>query len=505
MRKHFLQPGELIFCSDETEVTTILGSCVAVCLWDRELQVGGMCHYYLAVDGGSGSPKNNYGEFAIPNLLREFKQHGSHPKNMVAKILGGGHVIDFKSEAHEDVGKVNISIAKEILKKFSIPVVGENIGGLRGRKVVMNTMDGSIKFQLIKKKEEITEADKVRVLIVDDSKAIRLILRKMIERDPELEIVGEAENAEQAWEFIESKKADVITLDINMPGKNGLELLADYMPNYGTPTIMIAALNESESDQVLHALELGAFDFIKKPSFNDIEALTIDLHNTLKEASKSKKRGKITFGKGSIKPQLNTLLDKHLRENIVLIGSSTGGTVALRDLFTSLPETIPPMVVVQHIPPVFSREFANRMDELCPFTVSELSDDTRVEPNNIYIAPGGKQIRLVERGESIKVEVTDDPPVNRFKPSVDYMFDSAASIKSRKITAVLLTGMGDDGARGMLRLKEKGAHTIAQDEATSVVYGMPKAAKEMKAVSEIRPLQEIPQAILQAVQKRKAA
>ncbi len=340
---------------------------------------------------------------------------------------------------------------------------------------------------------------KIRVLVVDDSDTIRKILGKLLGSDPEIEVVAMASRPSEVEGLIARHRPDVITLDIHMPEMDGVTLLKKYMARYPIPTVMITSVSLEEGPKVFEALEHGAVDYIQKPSFDQLAKVTPLIIEKVKMAAQIQLRSKV---QSSPFPAPSGALDE---SRLIAIGSSTGGTEALRELLTRLPAKIPPIVIVQHIPPVFSQAFAERLNSLCPFEVIEGRDGDEVRAGRVIIAPGGFQMHLVKNGAGFKVVVTDSAPVNRHKPSVDVMFNSVAAVVGRSAVGVILTGMGADGAKGMLKMKEAGCHTIAQDEASCVVFGMPREAIKLGAAAEVRALLEIPAALQNIPSRRKAA
>jgi len=314
---------------------------------------------------------------------------------------------------------------------------------------------------------------KIKALIVDDSGTIRKLLKEILTADPAFEIVAEAEKPSQVEDLILKHKPDLITLDIHMPEMDGVTLLKNYLPKYKIPTVMISSISKEEGPQVLDALESGAVDYIQKPQMNQLAEAAQIIRERLKTAAQVKVR----IRNKVVKPVAGQRKFADL-DSLIVLGSSTGGTEALREVFQGLPNEIPPIVVVQHIPPVFSAAFAHRLNQILPFEVREAKDGDIVKPNQVLIAPGGKQMSLKKKGSQISVIVNDDAPMNRHKPSVDYLFKSVAQLQLPKVIAGVLTGMGADGAEQLKSLKHAGAKTFAQDEATSVVYGMPKEAYE---------------------------
>ena len=333
--------------------------------------------------------------------------------------------------------------------------------------------------------------NKFKVLIVDDSKTIRNILSRIFSSDPRFEVCAMAEKPSEVDALILKHKPDVITLDIHMPEMDGVALLKIISPKYHIPTVMISSISMAEGPMVLEALENGAVDYIQKPEMSELEKVTpliIEKVKTAAEAniSKANKNRNAKTVKVSGTCDLNSL---------IVLGSSTGGTEAIREIITALPDKIPPMLIVQHIPAVFSAAFAKRMNDLCPFDVKEAEDGDEVRANRILIAPGGKQMKFIHKSGKSFVEINDDDPVNRFKPSVDYMFLTVAKNLYTHTIAVILTGMGKDGAKGMLELKKAGVRTIAQDEFSSVVFGMPKEAIALGGAEFIEPLGNIAEKI----------
>jgi two-component system chemotaxis response regulator CheB len=290
-----------------------------------------------------------------------------------------------------------------------------------------------------------------------------------------------------------------------MPEMDGITLLKKLVPLYKIPCIMMSALNTDESDIVLKALEIGAVDYVKKPELaelNDMTATIIDKIKTAASANIELKPSKDSPRAPSRSAVNTTAVDTSL---LVAIGASTGGIQALHLILTALPESIPPILIVQHIPPVFSEAFAKRMQTFCPFLVKQAHDRESVEAGKVLIAPGGRQMRLDRLSGKYRVLVDDGPAVNRHKPSVDVLFDSVADITGKKSIGIILTGMGIDGAKGLLRMKEQGAQTIAQDEASSVVFGMPREAIRIGAAGKVLPIDDIPKAIMEFCERKRTA
>jgi two-component system chemotaxis response regulator CheB len=332
---------------------------------------------------------------------------------------------------------------------------------------------------------------KIKVLIVDDSKTIRTILSKIFSSDPQFEVCGIAERPSEVEPLILSCRPDVITLDIHMPEMDGVTLLKILTPKFKIPCVMISSISIDEGPLVLEALENGAVDYIQKPEMADLKTVIPVILEKVKTAALSRKFSDSI----PVNKQIAQTKSECNLNSLVVIGASTGGTEAIRIVLMGLPNKIPPMLIVQHIPAVFSLAFANRMNDLCPFEVKEAEDGDEVKINRVLIAPGGKQMKMVVKNNITIVEVNNDEPVNRFKPSVDYLFNSVEKNINCHTVAVLLTGMGKDGATGMLGLKNKYVQTIAQDEKSCVVFGMPREAIELGAANYIEPLESIAEKI----------
>ncbi len=519
--------AELIVAADPIVISTILGSCISVCLYSPEAKAGGMIHYALPEipKNGTDDPLR-YGDYAIPRLVEELKNlTGSSSANFIAKITGGADNIASEKTNHR-IGKANVEIANSILKNLQIKIVGQDVGGYLGRKALFHIATGRlqtapigsrqedkpiiqpiVQIQLPKKivkpkTKDVSPVRKTRVLIVDDSKTIRDILARIFTQDPEFEVVGQAEDPFQAEALLTQVKPDVITLDIHMPGMTGVQWLEKLLPKNPIPVVMITSLQLQDGNEVFHALELGAVDYIAKPALKDLNLVSLVIRDKVKQASKA------TVRKSSSKVPRKTIHDKSaqfVHGTVLSIGASTGGTEALREVLTAMPPHIPPTLIVQHIPPVFSKAFADRLNDLCHFDVKEAADGDSVHDDRVLIAPGGKQMKLVRKNTGLFVEVTDDEPVNRHKPSVDYLFNSVASVVGKKAIGVILTGMGADGAKGLLNIRTSGGRTISQNESSCVVYGMPKAASDIGASEEVVDLNEIASRIVDLARTRKGA
>lgn len=351
---------------------------------------------------------------------------------------------------------------------------------------------------------------KIRVLTIDDSALMRQVLATLLSKDPEIEVIGSAPDPYVAREKIKALNPDVLTLDVEMPKMDGLTFLEKLMRGHPMPVIMVSTLTEVGCETTLRALELGAVDFITKPKLDlqkGMEEIAQELIDKVKAAAVANVRREVS----GVRREMNVLLPPSpssfpsgsamlkTTDTIIAIGSSTGGTEAVKDILTALPANTPPILITQHMPPRFTKTWADRLNSLCRISVKEAVDGDSVLPGHALVAPGGYHMALDRNGARYMVRVNQDPPVNRHRPSVDVLFDSVARYAGRNSIGVILTGMGGDGAKGMLAMKQAGARTIAQDEATCVVFGMPKEAIKLGGVDRVLPLGDIAGAVMEFV------
>lgn len=343
---------------------------------------------------------------------------------------------------------------------------------------------------------------KIRVLIVDDSAVARQAIRQALLQDPEIEVVDVACDAYVAREKILRHDPDVITLDLEMPRMDGLTFLRILDEHHPIPVVVVSALTPQGSAKAMEAMEAGAVDVLAKPNGSQTlgeAARHLAYHVKAAARARLRPRGPET-GSASVAPVAPGRSPGGFSDRrVVVIGASTGGVEALRSLLPRLPDGLPPIAVVQHIPPNFSRLMAERLNDLCPFEVREAVEGDTLRPGLCLVAPGDLHLALVRFGRGYRARLTQSPPVHHCRPAVDVLFRSAAESAGAQAVAVLLTGMGVDGARGMKALHTAGARTIAEHEDSCVVYGMPQAAIKLGAADEIVPLPQIPEAILQAL------
>lgn len=331
-----------------------------------------------------------------------------------------------------------------------------------------------------------------KVLIVDDSALVRQILSYIIDREPDMTVVGAAADPLAAREMIKALNPDVLTLDVEMPKMDGLEFLEKLMRLRPMPVVMVSSLTERGAEVTLRALELGAVDFVAKPSIGvaeGLEAYAEEIVAKLRVAARSvvARHKKVPIGARLVVPSSI----KGASEKLILLGASTGGTEAIKAFLLDMPPTCPPILIVQHMPSGFTASFAKRLDGLCRIAVKEAQDGERVLPGHAYIAPGGRHMVLKRSGAYYQAAINDDEPVSLHRPSVDKLFDSAVPNVGANTVAVIMTGMGKDGARGMLALHEAGVYTVAQSEASCVVYGMPREAVQIGAVDAVMDLTDM--------------
>lgn len=350
---------------------------------------------------------------------------------------------------------------------------------------------------------------KIKVMIIDDSAVIRTVLTEILNGAGDIEVIGTAPDPLFAKNKLTSLQPDVITLDVEMPRMDGLTFLEELMHTNPVPVLMVSSLTQRACDTTLRALELGAIDYVTKPSIEitqGVEALANEIITKVRIAAKARvrfaARGSLPAAAASpASPKASALDTSRMAttDKLIAIGASTGGTQAITEVITQLPASIPGIVVVQHMPPVFTKSYAERLNTMSRVNVKEAEHGDRILRGTAFIAPGGRHMSIRRDGAMYYLELSDGPPVNYVKPAVDVLFRSVARFAGRNAVGVILTGMGEDGARGLKEMREHGALTLAQDEASCIVFGMPKRAIEMDAVDRVLPLSQIPRHILEAL------
>ncbi len=356
--------------------------------------------------------------------------------------------------------------------------------------------------------------NKIGIMIVDDSAIVRQTLTEIFESDPELTVIATASDPIIAARKLQDEIPDVIVLDIEMPRMDGLTFLKKIMAQHPIPVVICSSKTEDGSQNAIQALEYGAIDIIQKPKVGTkqfLEESKVRLCDTVKAAHLSRDKKRIIRPSETVQPKLtaDAILTKptsfvniDTTEKVVVVGASTGGTEALRVFLEALPVDSPGIVIVQHMPENFTAAFAKRLDGICQVTVKEAEDNDTVLKGRVLIAPGNRHTLLKRSGARYFVEVRDGPLVCRHRPSVDVLFRSAARYAGKNAIGIIMTGMGDDGARGMLEMKEAGSYNIAQDEKSCVVYGMPQEAVKRDAVHQILPLEQIAKTMLVRISGR---
>jgi two-component system chemotaxis response regulator CheB len=336
---------------------------------------------------------------------------------------------------------------------------------------------------------------KIRVVVVDDSALVRSLLKEIIDREPDMECVGQASDPFVARETIRNTDPDVITLDVEMPRMDGIDFLGKLMRLRPTPVVMVSTLTERGADVTLRALELGAIDFVAKPKIgvaDGMRRLAEDITDKIRTASQARlHRVPTPAAASAARPAVPSAVGRLSTEKLIFIGASTGGTEATKDVLLGLPPDAPAVLITQHMPPGFTTSYAKRLDGLARIRVKEASDGERVLPGHAYLAPGGFHLSVERSGANYIARVRDGEPVNRHKPSVEVLFESAARVVGPNAFGIMLTGMGADGARAMRAMRDAGAYNICQDEASCVVFGMPREAIAHGAADEVLPLGKI--------------
>lgn len=337
---------------------------------------------------------------------------------------------------------------------------------------------------------------KIRVLIVDDSRMIRDVLTDILNEQPDIQVVGAAADAYEARDLIRDRHPDVLTLDVEMPRMNGLEFLDKLMRARPMPVVMISSFTERGSEITFRALELGAVEFVTKPRLN--EQTPDDYGRVIADKIRAARSARLrpprhagpddTVSIPALAPKRPVPLGVKTSQKLIAVGASTGGTEAVREFLVGMPADCPGIAIVQHMPENFTRMFAERLNGLCQIRVKEAEHNDPILPGHAYIAPGGKHLWVKREGTQLLAKLSTEAPMNLHRPSVDFLFLSAAKFVGSDAIGVIMTGMGRDGAHGMLEMRRAGAWNLAQDEATSVIFGMPREAIELDAVDEVLPL-----------------
>lgn len=336
----------------------------------------------------------------------------------------------------------------------------------------------------------------IKVLVIDDSALMRQRLTQMLDTDDNIIVVGEAEDPYEARELIKQLSPDVLTLDVDMLKMDGLAFLRNLMRLRPMPVLMVSSLTKKAADITLEALSLGAIDYIVKPQNHYQNSLSLFQNNLVQKVTAA---GQVSFDAPPAIRHHHAIappVTGKFKNGLIAIGASTGGIEAIQTILMALPANIPPIVITQHIQPVFSSSFAARLNKNCHLNVIEAQGGEKLTAGNVYIAPGDQHLAIEPEGDHFKTKLLNAGPVNRHKPSIDVLFNSVAEHAAQNSVGIILTGMGADGSTGLLAMKQKGAYTIAQDEASSLVWQMPSAAVAIEAASEVLPLTQISDKLL---------
>lgn len=344
---------------------------------------------------------------------------------------------------------------------------------------------------------------KIKVLVVDDSALVRKLLTEIINNESDMEVIGAAADPLVAREMIRETNPDVLTLDVEMPRMDGINFLEKLMRLRPMPVVMVSTLTEKGSEVTFRALELGAVDFVSKPKIdiaNGLKEYSSEITNKIRiaKAARLKKCTAITATQSNTADAVLPSLSNRIvsTEKLIIVGASTGGTEAIKDFLVRMPPDSPAILITQHMPEGFTKSFANRLNSLCKISVTEARGEERVLPGHAFIAPGHSHLLLKRSGANYITELNQGEPVSRHRPSVDVLFRSAAKCAGKNAIGVIMTGMGRDGASGMLEMHKAGAYNFAQDEASCVVFGMPKEAIAAGGVDEVVPLKDIARSVL---------
>ncbi|MGF1708233.1 chemotaxis protein CheB [Enterovibrio baiacu] len=523
-----VRSGECHFVFREsTWLHAVVGTCVTVCIWDQENQSGGMCHYRLPVVTEAialGDHTDDYGTCAIPHLLKKFKHTSSNPENLRAWVVGGGQVHDGEYMQSQQIGDRNVIVALETLARFGIPIVGLSVGGNSGRQIRFNPKLGDVDFRYVDDSPNAAEHRGLAqdysprwVYVVSARQTFNASIEKAFSHDPSIHIhvLPDLESVDRYF-FHQAPHALIIDAQYLDSPFYSAASSARVVEQHPLPTVVVAdSVMPLPDDQYLtlaqvvgHRILVSTHQHLSKVlaaaiRLNSLSAQGAHLVSNAARITETETWNghKYDEDKGERSPDEMHLNQTGRPDGVVLVGSSTGGVDALEVLLSQFPSNMPPICIAQHIPEDYSLALVQRLNTKSRLTVKEAVDGEILARNCVYFAPGNHHIKLVQLSpDKVVVRTTQDPPINSFRPSVDYLFDSATKIHGWHLVAALLTGMGSDGANGLHRLKQHGAFTLVQDEKSCVVYGMGRVANALGAACKTVSIQDMATAILDAYQ-----
>lgn len=510
MKRHYLYPGQLAAFREETLISTLLGSCVAVALFDSQNRVGGLNHFLLPECSPNEVPTPRYGSFAIPQLVEEVLQLGARRENLKAKIYGGGNVID-AGQLGLSVGTRNIQFAEKTLKDLRIPIVDQDTGGESARTIRFNTSTSEVLHILNRQKDDkepvsisgfqtITPQKKVRVLIVDDSATVRTLFSQIFTKAG-FEVVGTAADPYQAREMVVQTKPDVLTLDIEMPKMSGVDFLEKLMKHAPIPVVMVSSL-ASQGEAAMRSLSLGAVEFVHKPSQFDpsvLKELALQLVEKVRAAATVnvlKLRKKAEDHQQTLVEPSAAGLKKRADLRVVLLGGNSGSVDSIGQILEQLASDTPPVVISCSTLTAFLDTFIEKYKKKTPLTLVKARSGEFLQIGNVYFVPAQKHGELELIGGRLSLKLSDGPPVFSQKPSADVLFKSAASIYPGGVYGVLLSSFGADGVEGLKALQSTGSSTVAQIPSEASFPFGPQKAIEQGLVQYVLPLAQIPEHLM---------
>lgn len=515
MNKHYLFPGKLAAFREETQISTLLGSCVSVALFDPETRIGGLNHYLLPELGPNDIGNPRYGTSAITMLIEEMLRLGASEKRLQAKIYGGGNVIAV-SPMGESIGRRNIEIAEQMMRERGIRVVEKNVGGESGRTLKLNTATFEVLHNFsnegagasatvdVSGFKPLQVAKSVKVLIVDDSATVRTLFTNIFQKSG-LEVVGAAADAYQARELIASKKPDVLTLDIEMPRMSGVMFLEKLMKFQPTPVVMVSSLG-STGEAAMKSLELGAVEFVHKPSQFDPQILK-DLAGTLVEKVRAAASVNV-LKKLKEKPAPSPVADLNISANtkmkkktaelkVVVMGGNAGSATAVEKVLEGLAVDTPPVVISCSIVTNFLESFLQKMKGKTKVTLSAAKDGDWLRMGNVYFVPAGHHGKVINTANGPQLKLEKGAPVASQLPSANVLFQSAAQAYAGGVYGILLGGFGVDGVDGLTAIQNKGGMTVVQHPEEAQFPYAPQKAIEVGVAEQITETNDIANRLMQ--------